>query len=513
MAGQKKSTMKKSPTGNRKSPRLAVRQNARTGGKKKKKGRKTRASDRTFYRSLVGCAVFFGVLFLGMAAYVCIYISTHSEALFNNSYNSRQSVLAQKNTRGTIYSSDGYALAQTVTDEAGEEMREYPFANVFSHIVGYTGRGKTGLEGLANFYLVNTSASVSEQAENAAADRKNPGNNLITTLDAGLQQAAYDALGVYEGAIVVMEPSTGKILAMVSKPDFDPNRIAEIWDEVTSDEESSVLLNRASQGVYPPGSTFKIITALEYMRENPAGWKNYSYQCEGSYTFEDNTIRCFHGSRHGNVRFTRSFAKSCNASFANMGMTLDKGRYLATMEGLLINQSLPVDIPHSDSKVFLTEDSDGADMIQTVIGQGKTQMTPLHMCMITAAIANDGVLMRPYEMERIERPDGTVVKEFAPTEYGRLLSSQEAADLRGLMADVVEEGTATRLSDLSYTAAGKTGSAEFNGNKADSHAWFTGFAPVENPQIVVTVIIEGIGSGGDYAVPIARRVFDAWFGV
>lgn len=515
MTGQRKHTVttKKSPAGNRKQPGQAVRQSGRTGGKRKKRSRKTRASERTFFRSLAGCAVFFGVLFTGLAAYLCIYVSTRSEELFNNSYNSRQSVLAQKNIRGTIYSSDGRILAQTVTDEAGEEVREYPFANVFSHIVGYTARGKTGLEALANFYLVNTSAGASEQAENAAAGRKNPGNNLVTTLDAKLQQAAYDALGVYEGAVVVMEPSTGRILAMVSKPDFDPNRIAEIWEEVTSDKESSVLLNRASQGVYPPGSTFKIITALEYMRENPESWKNYGYQCDGSYTYQDSTIRCFHGSRHGSVGFTRSFAKSCNASFANMGMTLDQERYLATMEELLINQPLPVDIPHSDSRVFLTKDSGGADMIQTVIGQGKTQMTPLHMCMITSAIANDGVLMRPYEMERIERPDGTCVKEFAPTEYGRLLSAREAADLRELMADVVKEGTATRLSGLSYTAAGKTGSAEFNGNKADSHAWFTGFAPVENPQVVVTVIIEGIGSGGDYAVPIARRVFDAWFGV
>ena len=138
---------------------------------------------------LIGCAVFFCVLFVAMAAYLCIYIPSHSEELFSNSYNSRQSVLAQQNTRGTIYSSDGEVLAETVTVD-GEEVRQYPYENMFSHIVGYSTRGKTGLESLANYDLINTSASASEQVQNAAAGVKNPGNNLVTTLDVTLQEAA-----------------------------------------------------------------------------------------------------------------------------------------------------------------------------------------------------------------------------------------------------------------------------------------------------------------------------------
>ena len=192
-------------------------------------------------------------------------------------------------------------------------------------------------------------------------------------------------------------------------------------------------------------------------------------------------------------------------------MSLDRSSFLSTLEDLLINQPLPVDLTYSESRVQLTADSEDADMIQTVIGQGKTQITPLHLCLITSAIANDGVLMAPYEMERIESPDGTVIRQYEPQEYGRLISEEEAQILKELMTDVVEEGTATRLSGQTYTAAGKTGSAEFNESKEDSHAWFTGFAPAEDPQIVVTVIIENIGSGGDYAVPTAKRVFDAYF--
>ena len=461
-------------------------------------------------RQLAGCQVCFGVLFAAMSAYLCIYLPSHSEALFNNSYNSRQSVLARQNTRGTIYSADGRVLAETVTED-GQELRRYPYGSLFSHVVGYSTRGKTGLESLANYELSNTSVSAAKQAENAAAGVKNPGNSLVSTLDAALQEAAGQAMGLYEGAIVVMEPSTGKILAMVSRPDFDPNRVAQEWESLNA-EGSSVFLNRAAQGLYPPGSTFKIVTALEYIREHPDDWQDYSYTCGGSYTHGDNTIRCFHGSSHGQLDFMHSFAESCNSSFANIGMSLDRKQFLSTLDELLFNQELPVDLACSESGVGLQENSSDEDMIQTVIGQGKTQMTPLHLCMLTSAIANDGMLMRPFEMDRVEKPDGTVIKQYEPKEYGRLMSEKEAGILQELMRDVVEEGTASKLSGLSYTAAGKTGSAEYSDSTSDSHAWFTGFAPAEDPQIAVTVIIEGIGSGGDYAVPIAKRVFDAYFG-
>ena len=150
-------------------------------------------------------------------------------------------------------------------------------------------------------------------------------------------------------------------------------------------------------------------------------------------------------------------------------------------------------------------------MMQNAIGQGRTQITPIHLAMITSSVANGGILMKPYMVRRIESADGVVVKTFSSEEYGELMSSEEAAILADYMKEVVENGTGTKLSGLSYTAAGKTGSAEFGTLKGESHAWFTGFAPAEDPGLVVTVIIEGAGSGGDYAVPVARRVFDAYF--
>lgn len=478
---------------------------------KKKQKIDSYEENRKMNLQFLGCGILFGGLFLALITYLCIYVATNEETLFNNNYNSRQKVLAQSNMRGTIYSSDGYVLAESSVDADGKETRQYPFANIFSHIVGYTAKGKTGLENIGGYYLMNTSATIAEQTENAKNNIKNPGNNIITTLDTRLQQAAYQAMGIYEGAIIVMEPSTGKILAMVSKPDFDPNQIAEIWNDLNADSENSVLLNRATQGIYPPGSTFKIVTALEYIRQNPENWENYSFQCNGSFTHNSDRIQCFHGSNHGLIGFERSFAKSCNSSFANMGMTLERSSYLNTLNDLLINQPLPVDLPYSESRVLIDQESEDSDMMQTVIGQGATEITPLHMCMITSAIANNGVMMKPYEIDSIVKPDGSLIKKFQPESVKRIMTENEASIMKELMTGVVEKGTATKLSGLSYTAAGKTGSAEFNDNKLDSHAWFTGFAPADNPQVAITVIIEKIGSGGDYAVPIARRVLDAYF--
>ena len=149
--------------------------------------------------------------------------------------------------------------------------------------------------------------------------------------------------------------------------------------------------------------------------------------------------------------------------------------------------------------------------MQTSIGQGRTQITPIHLNMITSAIANNGVLMKQYVIDRVESAEGSVVKTFQPESYGSLMTEEEAAILREMMTAVVESGTATKLSGRGYTAAGKTGSAEYNDVKGDSHAWFTGFAPAEEPEVCVTVIVEGAGSGGDYAVPMARRLFDGYF--
>lgn len=475
--------------------------------KKTKKTKKIR--DNT--REIMGVMLFFVGVFLVMLVYLGYFVATNEQELINNSYNSRQELLLSQNYRGTIYSADGEVLAETVFDSEGNEYRNYPYANLFSHVVGFSTNGRTGIEAYSNYYLINSNISMAQKVANTTAGVKNPGNNVFTTLDVDIQQAAYKALGIYSGAIIVTECSTGRVLAMVSKPDFDPNQIVEIWSDLQEDTESSVLLNRATQGLYPPGSTFKIVTALEYIRENPDTYDKYSYTCNGYYKLGSDKISCYHGSVHNKVDLTKSFAKSCNSSFVNIGMSLDREKFADTLETLLFNQELPWDYIYSKSSTPVDENISDSEMLQVSIGQGKVQITPLHLNMITAAIANDGVLMKPYLVDRIEDAEGNTVRTYKPTEYATLMTEEESAILREMMVEVVENGTATRIQGYGYTVGGKTGSAEYNSSTSDSHAWFTGYAPAEDPEIAVTVIIEGAGSGGDYAVPMARRVFDAYF--
>ena len=454
---------------------------------------------------------FFVFLMLAVMGNIVYYVAAESETVINNSYNKRQELLAKNNVRGKILSRNGEVLAQTNVDENGKETRIYPYSNVFAHVVGFSTQGKTGIESLGNISLLTSNAFIGEKIQNELDAEKSIGDNVVTTLDVDLQRAAYDALGVYSGAIIVSDPNTGEVLAMVSKPDFDPNEIVTIWDDIIEDSDSSVLVNRATQGMYPPGSTFKIITALEYYRENKTSIEDYSYKCTGSFKDGENKIQCYHGASHGVVDFRKSFAKSCNASFANIGLSLKIRSLDTTCDELLFNEKLPVDIPYKESSFVLTEDNSKYDIMQTSIGQGKTQITPMHLNMITSAIANKGVLMKPYFIGSIENYAGVQVEEFKAETSKRLMTEEEALFLTEIMEAVVTEGTASKLSGLSYTAAGKTGSAEFSEVKEDSHAWFTGFAPVSNPEISVTIIVEGAGSGGDYAVPIAKKIFDAYF--
>ncbi len=459
---------------------------------------------------MVSCG-FFLVLFAVMIGYLGYFTATREQEMINNSYNSRQEILLSRNYRGAIYSRDGEVLAETVLDGEQNETRVYPFGPLFSHVVGYSTQGRMGVEALANYYLINTNTSLNNKVANDMAGVKNPGDNVYTTLDAQIQEVADSELSIYRGAIVVTEVSTGKVLAMVSHPNFDPNEIQEIWDSLVEDDSNSVLLNRSTQGLYPPGSTFKIVTALEYIRENPTSYNGYSFQCPGYFEVDGSRINCYHGSVHGQVDFNRSFAKSCNASFANIGMGLDREAFADTLEELLFGEELPLPLAHAKSSTAVSADISANSMMQTSIGQGTTQITPMHLNMITCAIANDGILMKPYFIDHVENDAGNIVKSFKPNAFGRLMSEEEAAAVTQLMTEVVENGTATKLSGLAYTAAGKTGSAEYNNIKGDSHAWFTGFAPAEDPEVCVTIIVEGAGSGGDYAVPIAKRIFDAYF--
>ena len=450
-------------------------------------------------------------LFLGLAGYMGYFLQVQRETVINNSYNARLDSFANRVVRGRILAADGTVLAENRTDGEGNETRIYPFGTVFDHVVGYSSNGKTGIESLANFYLLTSHVNLAEQVVNELGGTKSQGDDVYTTLDPELQQAAWAALGDRRGAVIAMEPDTGKILAMVSKPGYDPNTLAQDWEVLNADEGGqSPLLNRAAQGLYPPGSTFKIVTALEYMREHPLDYKDYRFDCSGTYVNGDYTIRCYHGESHGSQDFVQAFANSCNGAFASLGLELNLASLKGTAEELLFNRELPLTgFPYKESSFVMEPGAGTWEILQTSMGQGKTEMTPLHNALLTAAIANGGTLMKPYLLDRVVSAGEEEVKKFMPEAWGSLMTAQEAADLTELMEAVVTVGTASALRTDAYQAAAKTGSAEFETGR-ETHAWFTGFAPAQDPKLVVTVLVEEAGTGGRAAAPIARQLFDIY---
>ena len=228
-----------------------------------KRNRKERTPGQKANDNILGLTYAVVLVFVLLFGYSAHFLLFQREQVINNSYNARLDQFAQKVVRGRIFAADGTVLAETALQEDGTETRVYPFGEVYAHAVGYSVRGKTGLESLANFYLLSSHVSPLERLAADLSGTKTQGDDVYTTLDPGLQQAAYDALGDRRGAIVALEPSTGKVLAMVSRPGFDPNTLNEDWERIVTEESGQArLLNRASQGMYPPGSVFKMVMLL-----------------------------------------------------------------------------------------------------------------------------------------------------------------------------------------------------------------------------------------------------------
>ncbi|MDD7283209.1 MAG: penicillin-binding transpeptidase domain-containing protein [Clostridium sp.] len=452
-------------------------------------------------------------VFVSMIAYVIYFMQFKSETVIANSRNVRQDSFASTVERGDIITSDGVVIATSETDDEGNTSRSYPYSNMFAHLVGYDEYGKSGLELAGNFYMLRSHINIFERVYRELKEQKNRGDNIITTVDYDLQAAAYNALGGCKGAVIAIEPSTGKILCMVSKPDFDPNDIENVWSYLQTEEgaSSTILLNRATQGLYAPGSTFKVVSLLEFIRENPNSYNNFQFHCDGNSIFSGVSIRCSNNKSHGDLSLADALAYSCNVSFATIGETLDKSSYRNTAEELLYNKDLPYDGDYNSSKFAINGNSPDDAIPQTVIGQGDTKTTPLHNAMIMSAIANDGVLMKPYTIDSIQNDDGANVKTFHPKQAGTLMTANEADILTEYMKGVCEYGTGSGyFSGLSYHVAGKTGTAEFD-NEGNCNSWFVGFSDPDDPDIVVCAIAEESNVTGVTGAWVARQVFDAYY--
>lgn len=453
--------------------------------------------------------LFFFACFAGLIIYLIWFTSFKRISVLRNEYNVMRTVKrSEEFVRGSIYSTDGVRLAYT--DPGDPDKRIYPYGEYFAHVLGYVDGQGAGIEAKENYMLSVSNVNVFKELKMRMNHEPIFGANIYTTLDYDLQMAAYEALGEYDGACIVMNPKTGEILAMVSKPTFDPNHMDEVFRQISQNPKEAVLLNRATQGQYPPGSTFKILTLMEYLREHPKAAEAYDYNCIGSLFYGEYSIRCYNGKAHGNESLLDCFAYSCNCAFGDIGLQLDRDKYGKLLSDMLFNKSLPYDFAYEKSSATVNENTSDARLVQISIGQGTTTMSPLHLAMITSAIANHGVLNRPYLVDVYEQADGILRNAGYGNQSYELMSPNEADELLQYMQAVTEYGTADRVNP-EYRIVGKTGTAEHSDGKAVAHAWFTGFAPYDNPEIVVTIICENAGAASRTAVPAAEKIFKAYY--
>ena len=420
-------------------------------------------------------------------------------------------------------SPDAEALIGITFDE--DASRWYPMGTLLAQTLGLCnvdGEGQSGLELQYNDVLAGKPGKMITEVDARARTLPDgvtlyvpaeQGNTLRLTIDrdvqAAVERAVRECAQVNDAVSVqaiAMDVNTGALLAMAMYPTYDPaNPPRDDLDRLNELMRLTVLSD-----VYEPGSTFKMLTVLEYMKENPNTWQDYVYNCNGSYQNGDYTIKCYHGTAHGAQNLIQAFANSCNGAFAEIGMQINSEKFRALANQMLFNSELPYTLPYNQSTFSLDGSSDDWEKLQTAIGQGKTQITPLHNLMIVSAIANGGTLMKPYMIDHVENVGGQTVKKFLPSAYGTLMSANDAQFLTHLMSQVVEIGTGSAMRGASYTVAGKTGSAEFEAGK-ETHSWFVGFAPADKPKVAICVLAEESGSGGAVAAPIARQVLDRYF--
>lgn len=427
------------------------------------------------------------------------FVFFESHYVISNPFNRRIHLIDSNIVRGDIFDRNGTVLATTVSRN-GINEREYPFPTQFSHLIGYITGGRTGIESNYNFSLQNLYLEMLQRTYQIIFNTPLRGNSLVLTVDADLQLVAYEQLAGRNGAIVAIEPSTGQILSMVSFPDFNLNTLQNDWAQVSTDTINSPLLNRATQGLYPPGSIYKIITALAAI---DSGMGDFTFVCTGEAVFNDSSIRCFNNIAHGYLDMESAFAHSCNTYFAALALELGYDRLIQSSEEFLFNSVLSYSLEYNIPRFNLTEFSEESELIQTSIGQGRTLTTALHMAMITSGIANNGIIMTPYVVQHELTFNGNIRNRELPGMLTRATTSENAEIMTSMMIEVVERGTGTTARINGVQIAAKTGTAEV-GN-AESHGWFVAFAPAKNPEIAVAVVLENAG-GSVPAQIIAREI-------
>ncbi len=465
---------------------------------------------RTFYLFVAGF-----VALVGMMAYWQVFAR---ESLANDPENALQTRRAISVPRGLILAGDGETvLARSVgrkTPEGTVYDRVYPQGELFSNVVGYwsTKYGATGTEIGENSNLSGTAEPATlDELINQMTGGPQPGNNVVLTLDPEPQRVAYEGLAssiTGRGAVVAIDPKNGEILALASYPSFDPNNIDETFPELQRDPNSP-LINRATQSLYPPGSTFKVITAAAALEAGVS--PTQSFVDDGTYELPGYTVHNYKGREYGRVSFTQSLVFSINAIFAKIAVEIVGAQALAQMAHDFgfgdPYEGFPLPVSASNLGPPPSEWTPGTTA-QTAFGQGQVSSNAFEMALVAAAIANDGEMMEPRLVREIRSPDGIILDKPTPSVRHEPLPAQTARELNEMMQRVVTEGELTVAEVPGVKVAGKTGTAE-SGN-GPPHSWWISFAPADDPEIAVCAMVENGGEGDDAALPIADAVIEAY---
>jgi peptidoglycan glycosyltransferase len=464
--------------------------------------------------------VLFGVL-LGFTSYWSVF---DAEALKEKDANKRPLLEQQQIRRGRILTADGTVIAKSVGKGRGAEkrfVRRYPEGSLFGHPIGYSfvRFGDSEFEQFHNEELVGEESEFSSILDELTGGTQE-GNDIVTNIDSEAQRTALaDLEEAGFGAVVAIVPQTGEVKVMASNAPYDPNRVPYKYSKLATNEIETPLLNRATQGLYPPGSTFKVVTAAAGL-EGGTITPETTINAPGSLDVEGPPLQNDFSEDFGPIALDTALTNSVNTWFGQLAQQVGQDQLFETMEKFGFNATPAIDLPSDevyDSGVYeeghLLHRDDPVDLARLGIGQERLLATPLQIAEVAAAIANGGKLMKPQLWKRVIDPDGRVVDKLDPSVYSEPVSSETAEQLTTAMEGVVSEGTGTNAAISGVAVAGKTGTAETPGNKAcgggaeENQAWFMGFAPADDPKIAIAASVECTEQfGNDVAAPIFRDV-------
>lgn len=473
------------------------------------------------------------LLFLAIMAYMVYFQAFMADEIAKKPGNVRYAVERNRVLRGPIYDRNGEVLSYSQRQDDGKQERIYQGGEAFAQILGYTrGSVVSGLEQNMDDVLITDDFEFNIDRENLAEVLRDPtkalnrtkkGNSVVTTLDTQLQNRAYDLLGdtlEEKGSIVAINPKTGEILAMVNRPSYDPNALNENFEALNQlDYDDGVFSNNAARGSYAPASTFKMITLIAAL-ENLDGVEDRTFKDNGELAVSSGKpIKNYNDKAYGNISLEKAFEVSSNVVFGGLAMELGADKLGAVAERFGFNQVLKSRGFTINDSIFPTDIASVDDglIAQAGIGQGGVSTQPLQMAMVAGAIANDGMLMEPRILRSIQKYDGTTKETFETKLYNTVADVDIAQTVKTFMKNNVDSSKNETMKKLAQVrGAGKTGTSQdtytfTGGEKIDvTNSWFAGFAPYEDPEIAIAVMIVDGGVGSGKAAFIATELM-TWY--